>query len=317
MRTCKLRLESDEDEVQISDVSDYCPAGFTDSSSKQKKRRRKNVVQIDNKKKGVSRKLKSKDIQASASPKKSKSSIARKRTRFADLYDNIEAQYSVVERAERVGQHLENELPHFVKYMLPSNVSHGFWLHLPKNFCSKYLPKHDTSIELVDEWGNEYTTSYLIDRHGLSAGWRGFSISHRLLKGDILFFHMTAPCKFKVHIVRVHDADVVSAALCLMDMDASASGSGNVLVKTDKRRGRKRRKTEYVEPYQLDIASPVENFKGKNSILSPVADHSSNPFSADMVEKGPEITNQHQTNDLCYPETSFLRDHACEGVTCR
>ncbi|KAG6406565.1 hypothetical protein SASPL_134169 [Salvia splendens] len=247
MRTSKLRQESDEDEVQISDVSDYCPAGFTDSSSKQKKRR-KNVGQIDNKKKVVSRKLKSKDIQASASPKKSKS-IARKRTRFADLYDNIEAQYSVVERAERVGEHLENELPHFVKYMLPSNVAHGFWL---------------------------------------------------------------------VHIVRVHDADVVSAALCLMDMDASARGSSNeVLSKTDKRRGRKRRKTEYVEPYQLDIASPVENFKGKNSILSPVADHSSNPFSSDMVEKGPEITNQHQTNDLCYPETSFLRDHAREGVTCR
>ncbi|KAG6422411.1 hypothetical protein SASPL_118982 [Salvia splendens] len=34
MRTSKLRQESDEDEVQISDVSDYCLAGFTDSSSK-------------------------------------------------------------------------------------------------------------------------------------------------------------------------------------------------------------------------------------------------------------------------------------------
>ncbi|KAL1534642.1 B3 domain-containing protein-like protein isoform X2 [Salvia divinorum] len=314
MRTSKLRQESDEDEVHTSDVSDYCPAGFTDSSSKQKKRRRKNV---DNKEKGVSRKLKSKDIQASDSPKKSRS-IARKRTRFADLYDDIEAQYSVVERAERVLEHLENELPHFVKCMLPSNVAHGFWLHLPKNFCSKYLPKRDTPIVLVDEWGNEYTTSYLLDRNGLSAGWRGFSISHRLLKGDILFFHLTAPCKLKVHIVRVHDADVVNAALCLMDMDASARGSSSEdLVKTDKRRGRKHRKTKYVEPYQLDSASPVENVKVKNSILIPVADHSSNPFCSNMVEKGPEITNQHQTNDLCYPETSFLRDHAREGVTCR
>ncbi|KAL1534644.1 B3 domain-containing protein-like protein isoform X3 [Salvia divinorum] len=213
---------------------------------------------VDSKEKGVSRKLKSKDIQASDSPKKSRSSNARKRTRFADLYDDIEAQYSVVERAERVLEHLENELPHFVKYMLPSNVAHGFWLHLPKNFCSKYLPKHDTSIVLVDEWGNEYTTSYLLDRHGLSAGWRGFSISHRLLKGDILFFHLSAPCKLK-----------------------------------------------------------VENVNGKNSILNSVADHRSNPFCSDMIEKGHEITNWHQMNDLCYPETSFLRDHAHEGVTRR
>ncbi|KAL1534647.1 B3 domain-containing protein-like protein isoform X2 [Salvia divinorum] len=215
-----MRQESEEDEVHTSDVSNYCPAGYTDSSSKQKKRRKN----VDYKEKGVSRKLKSKDIQASDSPKKSRSN-ARKRTRFADLYDDIEAQYSVVERAERVLEHLENELPHFVKYMLPSNVAHGFWLHLPKNFCIKYLPKHDTSIVLVDVWGNEYTTSYLLDRHGLSAGWRGFSISHRLLKGDILLFHLTAPCKLKVHIVRVHDTDAASAALCLMDMDASARGS--------------------------------------------------------------------------------------------
>ncbi|KAL1534648.1 B3 domain-containing protein-like protein isoform X2 [Salvia divinorum] len=243
MRTSKLRQESDEDDVYTSDFSDYCPPGYTDSSSKQKKRRRKNVVQVDNKEKDVSRELKSKDIKASDSSKKSRSN-ARKRTRFADLYDDIETQYSVVERAERMLEHLENELPHFVKYMLPSNVAHGFWLHLPKNFCSKYLPKHDTSIVLVDEWGNEYTTSYLLDRHGLSAGWRGFSISHRLLKGDILFFHLTAPCKLKVHIVRVHDADVVNAALCLIDMDASARGSSTDIVKTEKRRGRKPRKTK-------------------------------------------------------------------------
>lgn len=72
--------------------------------------------------------------------------------------------------------------------------------HLPKFFCNIHLPNHDTSIMLVDEWGNEYRTSYLLDRHGLSAGWRGFSISHRLLKGDILIFHLTAPCKLKVTV---------------------------------------------------------------------------------------------------------------------
>ncbi|KAH6772662.1 hypothetical protein C2S52_004529 [Perilla frutescens var. hirtella] len=239
-------------------------------------------------------------------------SSSRKRTRYTDLYEDVEARYSVMERAERVLSRLENELPHFVKCMLPSNVAHGFWLHLPKYFCSIHLPNHDTSIVLVDEWGNEYKTSYLLDRHGLSAGWRGFSISHRLLKGDILIFHLTAPCKLKVHIVRVNGADVVGAALCLLNMDASRRGSdGEDLVKKVER---KRRKTKYVEPY------PVVNAKGKNapnSALGTVADHRSDSFCSDVIEKGPEITNQHQPNDLCYPETSFLHDHAREGVTCR
>ncbi|XP_057787468.1 B3 domain-containing protein At5g42700-like isoform X2 [Salvia miltiorrhiza] len=321
MEISKLKQEANKIEAQTSDVSDYCAAGLTDSSHKKKKRRRRrNVMQLENKEKGVSKKLKSlksKDRQASNNPKKSRSCSARKRTRYTDLYDDVEAKYSVMERAERVLAHLENELPHFVKCMLPSNVAHGFWLHLPKNFCSIHLPNHDTSIVLVDEWGNEYKTSYLLDRHGLSAGWRGFSLSHRLLKGDILIFHLTAPCKLKVHIVRVNGADVVGAALCLMNMDASERRSNGDLVKKDDRKQRKRRKTKYVEPYQLGSASPVKNVKGKNSILSPVADHSSTAFCSDVIEKGPEITNQHQTNDLCYPETSFLRDHAREGVTCR
>ncbi|GFP84561.1 B3 domain-containing protein os01g0234100 [Phtheirospermum japonicum] len=105
-----------------------------------------------------------------------------------------------MERADRVLTRLEAELelPFFLKCMLPSNVSHGFWLHLPRKFCNVHLPNHDASIILVDEWGNEYKTSYLLERHGLSAGWRGFSIAHRLLKGDILIFHLTEPCKLQV-----------------------------------------------------------------------------------------------------------------------
>ncbi|KAG6406570.1 hypothetical protein SASPL_134174 [Salvia splendens] len=134
-------------------------------------------------------------------------------TKEDHVYDDLETQYSVVEPAERVHERLENELPHFLKYMLESNVQNGFWL--------------------------------------------------------------------------------VNIILFLED-----------LVKTRKRRGRK---PKYGVPYQRDIASPVENFKGENSIL----------FSSEMVQKGPEITNPAQTNDLCYPETCFLRDHVHEGVTCR
>lgn len=54
--------------------------------------------------------------------------IVRKRTRYTDMYEDVEAKFSVMERAERVLSQLENEHPYFLKCMLPSNVSHGFWL---------------------------------------------------------------------------------------------------------------------------------------------------------------------------------------------
>ncbi|XP_011088278.1 B3 domain-containing protein At5g42700 isoform X2 [Sesamum indicum] len=301
METKKLKGKLHEVETRNCTASEYS----SDHTDKKKKKR----MQLQRKKKGVSRKpksLKSKDKKVCADNTNKSGSIARKRTRYTDLYDDVEAKFSVMERAEKVLARLENELPHFVKCMLPSNVAHGFWLHLPKKFCSVHLPNHDTSIVLVDEWGNEYKTSYLLERHGLSAGWRGFSISHRLLKGDILIFHLTGPCKLKVHIVRVNDSDVVGAALCLMDMDASRRGTNAESMKRD---NKKRKKTKYVEPFLLDISTPLEN-KGKNapsSIPAPVADRSASS----------EITNQPQSKDLCYPKTSFLHDHSREGVICR
>lgn len=61
--------------------------------------------------------------------------------------------------------------------------------------------------------------------------------------------------------------------------------------KKDERKERKRRKTKYVEPYQLGSASPVESVKGKNSILSPVADHSSKGYCSDVIEKGVDFVS--------------------------
>lgn len=37
-----------------------------------------------------------------------------------------------------------------------------------------------------------------MDKTGLSGGWRGFSIAHKLLEGDALVFQLIKPCKFKV-----------------------------------------------------------------------------------------------------------------------
>ena len=50
---------------------------------------------------------------------------------------------------------------------------------------------------LVDEAGQEFDTTYLAGKKGLSAGWRGFSIHQNLHAGDALVFHLIAPTKFK------------------------------------------------------------------------------------------------------------------------
>ncbi|CAA0807545.1 B3 domain-containing protein [Striga hermonthica] len=310
-------------ENQNSSSSENCSTEDRDTMDcpymeKRKKRKKKSIMLLESSKKGSSRKprsVKSKDKQVCTKNSKKSRSVSRKRTRQTDLYDDIESKFSVMERADRVLARLESELelPFFLKCMLPSNVSHGFWLHLPKKFCSLHLPNHDTSIILVDEWGNEYKTSYLLERHGLSAGWRGFSIAHRLLKGDILIFHLTAPCRLQVHIVRVHGSDVVSAALCLMELDAFGRGEDADLEKKDKKK--RKRTTKYVEPFLPDISTLSENGKGKN-VLDQFTSNA-NGFSSEFIQDSETAVRPQSKNAIYYPDPSFLHEHSFEGVVCR
>lgn len=53
-------------------------------------------------------------------------------------------------------------------------------------------------ITLVDEDGQESLTKYLAEKTGLSGGWRGFAIDHRLVDGDALVFQLIKPTEFKV-----------------------------------------------------------------------------------------------------------------------
>ncbi|CAN4107713.1 unnamed protein product [Withania somnifera] len=226
-----------------------------------------------------------------------------------------------MERAEKVLSSLADEFPSFAKCMLPSNVAHGFWLHLPKSFCNMHLPSHDTTVVLVDEWGNEYKTSYLLERNGLSAGWRGFSISHRLLKGDLLIFRMIEPCKMKVHIVRVNGLEVVDAALCLMNWDSLNKSTKLDLVWKD---NRKRKKAKFLaEPFSVDLSKPKEHVQNdSHSVVdlnvSP-SEHQSENNCEDLdkeVVEGSDVTNCLQSNEICCSETSFLHDNQ-KSVGCR
>ncbi|XP_076932715.1 B3 domain-containing protein Os01g0234100-like [Bidens hawaiensis] len=125
---------------------------------------------------------------------------------------------AAVNRATEVQASLPPELPSFVKSMLPSHVSSCFWLGLPKGFCDLHMPKQDETFVLLDEDEHEYNTKFLADKTGLSGGWRGFSMAHKLLEGDALVFQLIDHWKFRVYIVRAHDLNEIDGALGLLNL---------------------------------------------------------------------------------------------------
>lgn len=72
--------------------------------------------------------------------------------------------------------------------------------YFPRSFCNLHLPANDATIILEDEAGHEYRTTFLVNRSGLSVGWRKFSLDHQLEVGDILVFLLVRPEKFKVAV---------------------------------------------------------------------------------------------------------------------
>ncbi|KAF6144030.1 hypothetical protein GIB67_017638 [Kingdonia uniflora] len=121
------------------------------------------------------------------------------------VYASPQARASAIEKAEALESTLEEEFPTFIKPMLQSHTTGGFWLGLPVDFCKKYLPRKDETITLIDEDMDESPTNYLALKRGLSAGWRGFAIAHNLVDGDALIFQLVETRKFKVYIIRVNE----------------------------------------------------------------------------------------------------------------
>ncbi|KAI3448102.1 hypothetical protein Pfo_004767 [Paulownia fortunei] len=129
---------------------------------------------------------------------------------------------SAMERAQEIQANLSPHIPSLLKHLLRSHVTGGFWLGLPRKFCYAHLPKHDDTVVLVGENEQEFNTKYLVDKNGLSGGWRGFSIAHNLLERDVLVFQLTEPCKFKVHIMRERRLTEVDGARSPLNPDFHA-----------------------------------------------------------------------------------------------
>ncbi|GFY90006.1 hypothetical protein Acr_07g0002030 [Actinidia rufa] len=112
-----------------------------------------------------------------------------------------------MKRSQEVQANLAAEFPSFVKLMLQSHVTRGFWLSFPKQFCDLHLPKHDDTVILVDESDEQYKVKYLVEKNGLSGGWRGFAIAHKLLERD-------------VYVVRANGLTDIDGAIALLTLDA-------------------------------------------------------------------------------------------------
>ncbi|KAK6143536.1 hypothetical protein DH2020_023884 [Rehmannia glutinosa] len=132
---------------------------------------------------------------------------------------------SAMERAQEIQANLSPHCPSFLKNLLKSHVTGGFWLGLPRKFCLAHLPKHDDTVVLVDENEQQYDTKYLVDKNGLSGGWRGFSMAHKLLEEDVLVFQLIGPSKFKVHIVRARTSTEVNNAARTTEVSAARTST--------------------------------------------------------------------------------------------
>ncbi|XP_020219556.1 B3 domain-containing protein At5g42700 isoform X2 [Cajanus cajan] len=120
------------------------------------------------------------------------------------VYASDEAREEALEKADKLMSDLESQYPTFIKTMLQSHISGGFWLGLPVHFCKSNLPKGDEVMTLIDEDGNEYPTIYLARKTGLSGGWKGFAVAHDLADGDALIFQLIKRTAFKVYIIRAN-----------------------------------------------------------------------------------------------------------------
>ncbi|CAL9242325.1 unnamed protein product [Arabidopsis halleri] len=129
--------------------------------------------------------------------------LSKRRDLSNRVYVSEEIREEAISRAEKFQDDLGSGYPSFVKSMLQSHVSGGFWLGLPVQFCRSHLGKQDGVITLIDEEGEEYETIYLARKNGLSGGWMGFAIAHKLAYGDTLVFELVRRTAFKVYITRV------------------------------------------------------------------------------------------------------------------
>lgn len=239
MASSRESRRSREEDVTLAQLSQTVrtfapstPQSLTKTKLKSSTRtKQKKCVEKKEKGFGIKRRRSTFKLKHEASDHSPKSA-SRKRNKAAvdGSCTPLKAKTSALIRAEEVQSNLGPEFPSFVKVLVRSHVSSCFWMGLPGPFCDMHLPKKDVIITLEDESGAACQIKYIADKTGLSAGWRRFSMDHKLLEGDVLVFHLVEPTAFKVYIIRANDLTEVDGALGLLELDTHTKNDAGKLV---------------------------------------------------------------------------------------
>ncbi|GAB2255561.1 hypothetical protein Droror1_Dr00009339 [Drosera rotundifolia] len=268
--------------------------------------------------------------------------IQMKRDASIDTSCPKERKSSNMMRAEELQANLQGNYPSFIKCMLRSHVTLGFWLSLPKKFCDKYLPQHDTTVILESEDGIRYDTKYLGARVGLSGGWRAFSIAQNLEEGDVAVFHLIGALTFKVYIVRENSFIEVDEAVSLLALGsaadsmmleddeknfAAAADSHDIFVKrelSDIQDNHKEDEKQTANSKNLGIhekgSQSLDGVKLTESVLKFEEIGSLQSFN--IVVHGLVIDSKFPDHvrkkyyELCCSQRSYLHDNLFEGLNC-
>ncbi|XVE93349.1 hypothetical protein REPUB_Repub01dG0184200 [Reevesia pubescens] len=253
-----------------------------------------------------------------------------------------------MERVEEVQANLAPRFPSCMKTMVRSNVRHGFWLHLPMPFCKLHMPKHDTTVILEDENGEEYKTTYIAERTALSAGWKAFSAGHKLVEGDVLVFHLVSSSKFKVYIVRAFKSNNVDGCFGSLNVNIHAKPIRSIRMKRRKRTSKKPKCLELlplnppqdnvennslmvldttneclVDQYDNDSKDPssglFDDIRSLKSIIEFKEIKSIDSFIiiVNGLRIDSELSEYHRTKyyELCCSQNSFLHDNLLKGIS--
>ncbi|XP_044487819.1 B3 domain-containing protein Os01g0234100-like isoform X2 [Mangifera indica] len=275
----------------------------------------------------------------------------RKRAMIDDLYDHCKVHSPVIEQAEELRANLEASFPSFWKAMVKSNVTHGFWLHLPMRFCKLHMPKTDTVFTLENESGGEYKVNYISQRTALSGGWKAFCDSNGLNESDVLVFHLIAPLRFKVFIVRANGiSNVTAEAKPINSVPLDIDSEAKINDQTEKEKKSKKRAKQLKSPgfIQHDIQNStlmvlettnghvIDQFENGRVDLGPITSEglqsSESPCNFKEVKSvdnftilvndlaiDSELSDHHRTKyyELCSSQNSFLHNHLLKSINCK
>ncbi|KAF9618753.1 hypothetical protein IFM89_002448 [Coptis chinensis] len=119
------------------------------------------------------------------------------------LLDDDKTMRCPKERAEEVRANLDPEFPSFVKTMLPSHISGGFWWEFLHGLRKSHLPKMDATMTLVNENRKEYPTRYTLRKDWIKRWVEGLLLLMSWLRSLPLVFQLVEATKFQVYFEKL------------------------------------------------------------------------------------------------------------------